>query len=138
MYRARLRSLQTKEPALKYSLEVKKSVRIDVSELTGVRYKALDDLLDGIFCAYLAYYFWHWGAERSWVVGDTENGYVVLPRCKLTNCKLDAAVLLLPEQQDLRCALGALLSHAQRGARFADGLAAFLKSASLPPCSANR
>lgn len=89
MYRARLRSLQTKEPALKFSPEVSKALSIDVSELTGVRYKILDDLVDGIFCAYLAYYFWHWGNERRWIIGDMNAGYVALPRCGLPNCQLD-------------------------------------------------
>ena len=71
-------SLQTKEPPLKFSPEVNKALSIDVSELTGVRYKVLDDLVDGIFCAYLAYYFWYWGEERCWVVGDMKDGYVTL------------------------------------------------------------
>jgi len=91
MYRARLRSLQTKDPALKLSPEVNKALSVDVSELTGVRYKVLDDLVDGIFCAYLAYYFWYWGEERCWVVGDTKDGYVTLPRCSLPNCLLNAS-----------------------------------------------
>jgi predicted RNase H-like nuclease len=59
------------------------------SELTGVRYKILDDLVDGIFCAYLAYYFWYWGDERCWIIGDTNDGYVGLPRCKLRHCRLN-------------------------------------------------
>lgn len=50
------------------------------------RCKALDDLPDGIFCSYLAYYFWYWGADRSWVVGDMDTGYVALPRCQLPHC----------------------------------------------------
>jgi len=33
-----------------------------------VKYKAFDDLLDGIFCAYLAYHFWQTGEEGCWVV----------------------------------------------------------------------
>jgi predicted RNase H-like nuclease len=88
MYRARLRSLQAKEPALKYSPEAMTAISIDVSTLTGTRYKVLDDLLDGIFCAYLAHYFWYWGEERCWVVGDMNDGYVNLPRCSLPNCQL--------------------------------------------------
>ncbi len=57
---------------------------------TGTRYKILDDLLDGIFCAYLAYYFWYWGHEGCRVVGDMETGYVTLPRCQLRDCPLTA------------------------------------------------
>ena len=89
MYRARVRSLQTKEPVLRFSPEVSKALSIDVSELTGVRYKILDDLVDGIFCAYLAYYFWYWGDDRRWIIGDMNDGYVALPRCGLPNCQLD-------------------------------------------------
>jgi len=59
---------------------------IDITDLTGAQYKPFDDLLDGILCAYLAYYFWYWGVEKSWVLGDIENGYVVLPRCPLKTC----------------------------------------------------
>jgi predicted RNase H-like nuclease len=89
MYRAKLRSLQMKEPALEFSAEVSKALSIDASELTGVRYKILDDLVDGIFCAYLAYYFWHWGNERRWIIGDMDDGYVAPPRCELSNCQLN-------------------------------------------------
>jgi predicted RNase H-like nuclease len=46
-------------------------------------YKQFDDLLDGILCAYLAYYYWYWGEEGSWVVGDLNTGYVTLPRRRL-------------------------------------------------------
>jgi predicted RNase H-like nuclease len=72
-----------------FSDGVNKALSVDVSELMGVRYKVLDDLIDGIFCAYLAYYFWYWGEERSWIVGDMIDGYVALPRCKLPNCRLN-------------------------------------------------
>jgi predicted RNase H-like nuclease len=87
MYRARLRFLQTLEPALKFAPDVQKTLNVDVPSLTGARYKALDDMLDGIFCAYLAYYFWYWGEERCTVVGDLNTGYVTLPRCSLPNCE---------------------------------------------------
>jgi predicted RNase H-like nuclease len=65
---------------------VSKAISADVADYSGIGYKTLDDLLDGIFCAYLAYYFWHWGEEECWVVGDTESGYVTLPRCQMRNC----------------------------------------------------
>jgi predicted RNase H-like nuclease len=92
MYRARLRSLQTREPQLKYSAEVRKAIGVDIADFTGTRYKALDDLLDGIFCAYLAYYFWYWGEEGCWVVGATGSGYVTLPRCQSRNCPLTSSI----------------------------------------------
>jgi predicted RNase H-like nuclease len=89
IYRARLLSLRAKVPLLEFSQEMKSLLNVDSEGLTGVRYKILDDLLDGIFCAYLAYYFWYWGDERSWVVGDLNNGYVSIPRCGLPSCQLN-------------------------------------------------
>jgi len=50
----------------------------------------LHDLLDGIFCAYPAYYFWYWGEEGCRVVGDMSTGYVTLPHCRLEHCKIEA------------------------------------------------
>ena len=88
IYRARLRSLECREPVLKFSPEVKKQIGIDITEFKGGRYKQFDDLLDGIFCAYLAYYFWYWGNEGCWVLGDLETGCVTLPKCHLPNCPL--------------------------------------------------
>jgi predicted RNase H-like nuclease len=81
VYRARLLSLRAKEPPLKFSSEVKKTLGVDMEDFARHRYKALDDLLDGIFCAYLAYYFWCWGRE---------NGCVSLPRCPLPGCRLNS------------------------------------------------
>jgi predicted RNase H-like nuclease len=94
IYRARLRSLECREPVLKFSPEVNKQIGIDIAEFKGAQYKHYDDLLDGIFCAYLAYYFWHSGEEGCWVVGDLETGYVTLPRCPLSNCPLHANAML--------------------------------------------
>jgi predicted RNase H-like nuclease len=86
IYRARLRSLECREPALKFSDDVRRQAGIDITEYKGTAYKQFDDLLDGIFCAYLAYYYWYWGEEGCWVVGDLETGYVTLPKCRLRNC----------------------------------------------------
>ena len=86
IYRARLLSLRAKEPALKFPVEVKNLLNVDSEGHTGVRYKILDDLLDGILCAYLAYYFWYWGDARCWIVGEMNTGYIMLPRCNLPYC----------------------------------------------------
>lgn len=100
MYRARLLSLRAKEPPLKFSPEVKETLNLDSEECTRGRYKQFDDLLDGIFCAYLAYYFWYWGAEWSWVVGDMNSGYVALPRCALPKCRLASAISERSSRED--------------------------------------
>jgi predicted RNase H-like nuclease len=88
IYRARLLSLRAKEPGLTLSSGVKKTINVAAEPCRGIKYKVLDDLLDGVFCAYLAYYFWYWGDERRWLVGDMTTGYVTLPRCTLPNCEL--------------------------------------------------
>jgi predicted RNase H-like nuclease len=88
IYRARLRSLECREPALQFSAEVHTRIGVDIAEHRGVKYKGFDDLLDGIFCAYLAYYFWRRGEEDCQVVGDPATGSVTIPKCQLANCPL--------------------------------------------------
>jgi predicted RNase H-like nuclease len=90
IYRARILSLRAKDPSLRFAPGVKKELRIDIEDCMGSRYKGFDDLLDGIFCAYLAYYFWHWGEDRCAVAGDLSTGYVTLPRCCLPNCEMES------------------------------------------------
>jgi predicted RNase H-like nuclease len=92
IYRARILSLRAKEPPLKFSAEVKNLLNIDSEGIAGVRYKLLDDLLDGIFCAYLSYHFWYWGADHTHMMGDTGTGYVLLPRCPLPSCEVNQSV----------------------------------------------
>ncbi len=89
IYRARLLSLRGKGPARKFSPEMKRALGVDIEDCTGARYKSFDDLLDGIFCAYLAYYLWHRGEEDCSVVGDPDSGCITLPRCALPNCELN-------------------------------------------------
>ncbi len=94
IYRARLLSLRAKKPPITFSPEVKKSLGVDIEDYQGTQYKALDDLLDGVFCAYLGYYFWYQGDEHCWVVGNMETGYVTLPLCRMHNCPLTAGIRL--------------------------------------------
>src|SRR3989442_12571416 len=53
IYRGRLRSLESREPVLKFSPEVNKQIGIDVTESKGERYIQFDDLLAAILRAYL-------------------------------------------------------------------------------------
>lgn len=46
---------------------------------TGKALKALEDKLDSIICAYVAAYWWYWGEQRNWVMGDRTSGYIVVP-----------------------------------------------------------
>lgn len=45
----------------------------------GKALKALEDKLDSIICAYVAAYWWYWGEQRNWVLGDRASGYIVVP-----------------------------------------------------------
>jgi len=47
---------------------------------TGKALKSCEDQIDALLCAYIAAYWWHWGRERSDVLGDTRRGYIVVPR----------------------------------------------------------
>jgi len=47
-------------------------------EVLGKEVSALD-LLDAIFCAYVAYYVWYWGPKRYEIYGDEKEGYIVVP-----------------------------------------------------------
>ena len=41
--------------------------------------KAVEDQLDSVVCAYVAAHWWYWGLARNQVLGDTENGYIIIP-----------------------------------------------------------
>src|SRR6202011_3447427 len=46
----------------------------------GPQLKALEDQLDAITCAYVAAHWWYWGLERNDVLGDSQSGYIVVPK----------------------------------------------------------
>lgn len=46
---------------------------------TGVALKAVEDQLDSLICAYVAAHWWCWGLMRNQVLGDREQGYIVVP-----------------------------------------------------------
>jgi pyridoxamine 5'-phosphate oxidase len=47
---------------------------------TGPALKALEDQLDAIMCAYVAAHWWFWGPERNEVLGNANDGYIVVPK----------------------------------------------------------
>ncbi len=59
---------------------IEKFFSIEISELRGRSLKHHEDLLDSIFCAYLAFYLWRWSWERSEMIGDLDHGYIVVPK----------------------------------------------------------
>lgn len=47
--------------------------------LTGKELKSIEDRLDSLLCAYVAAHWWYWGASKNLVLGNLEEGYIVIP-----------------------------------------------------------
>lgn len=45
----------------------------------GAALKAVEDQLDSLVCAYVAAHWWYWGTARNWVLGDRQQGYIIVP-----------------------------------------------------------
>jgi predicted RNase H-like nuclease len=73
-YRAAMATLQNADPPLVVPADFPTSV-------TSRGYKAWEDSLDAIACAYVAAFVWRWGmrAPHVRVFGDLEDGYIVVP-----------------------------------------------------------
>lgn len=50
-----------------------------LDSLGGKALKALEDRLDSLICAYVGAYWWYWGKEKNWVLGDRASGYIIVP-----------------------------------------------------------
>jgi predicted RNase H-like nuclease len=72
-YRAALATLAQADPPLQLGADVP-------TEATARSYKAWDDKLDAITCAYVALVAWRYGAAGLDVYGDTAGGYIVVPK----------------------------------------------------------
>ena len=69
--------LPTLEPALdKASL---KKIPVIADRLTGKELKTVEDKLDSLICAYVAAHWWYWGETKNMVIGDIDNGYIIIP-----------------------------------------------------------
>lgn len=58
-----------------------------ISELTlpelprsGALLKAAEDQIDAVLCAYIAAHWWYWGRAQNQVLGDAQDGYIVVPQ----------------------------------------------------------
>ena len=80
--RSYIRLLAETQPPLVMTEPLKALLTTDLGRLAGRALKSYEDTLDGLFCAYLAYYFWYWGWERNEVFGDVESGYILNPLLK--------------------------------------------------------
>lgn len=47
--------------------------------MKGKALKHYEDILDALVCAYLALYYWRWGAEKAEMIGNLETGYIINP-----------------------------------------------------------
>ncbi len=45
----------------------------------GCELKAVEDQLDAILAAYIAAHWWYWGRERNDVLGNSRQGYIIVP-----------------------------------------------------------
>ncbi len=69
-------------PNLEPSLDLKQRRQTELLPIlpfNGAALKAVEDRLDSLICAYVGAYWWYWGLERNWVLGDITTGYIVVP-----------------------------------------------------------
>ena len=66
------------EPAL--DLSTIKKIPAIPNKLTGKELKTIEDKLDSLLCAYIAAYWWYWGEAKNMVLGDLDNGYIIIPK----------------------------------------------------------
>jgi predicted RNase H-like nuclease len=66
------------------SLALAELLETYLDELRGRDLKYYEDQLDAVFCGYLAWLCWRWGAERNEMFGALADGYIVVPTA-LTN-----------------------------------------------------
>lgn len=75
-YQELLDSLRTGEPAMDASPILS---QFDPYGRKGKALKALEDLLDAVFCAYIGLHLWYWGKKGYRCFGDAQNGYILVP-----------------------------------------------------------
>lgn len=80
IFRRHLSTLASGATGLVQSPSLRKVLEQDLEILRGEQRKRYEDTLDAIFCAYLAWYCWRWGAERNDIFGTLEQGYIVVPK----------------------------------------------------------
>jgi predicted RNase H-like nuclease len=72
-YQCCLKKLSEENPSLKLPEDI---VEKKVKGMKGKRLKKYEDILDAIFCAYVAYYYWvH--PQKCKILGDMSQGYIV-------------------------------------------------------------
>ena len=79
LLRRHMASLHKLEPSLSSTRELKAILEGDLDTMTGRELKWHEDTLDALFCAYLAFHVWYWGAARNEMIGDLQTGYIINP-----------------------------------------------------------
>jgi len=74
-YQMHLKKLEKSNPALYLPEELTNK---DLSELKGKKLKEYEDILDSVFCGYIALYAWN-NPNKCKVFGDMEKGYILTP-----------------------------------------------------------
>jgi predicted RNase H-like nuclease len=75
-YRDLLAGLANADPPLR-GLDA--LLAIDLSELHGQRLREVEETLDAVTCAYVAWYAWWHGPQRQRVYGSVEMGHILVP-----------------------------------------------------------
>ena len=71
-----LRSLKEEEPALDSEAIL---AGVNVAKLSGRAFKRAEDLLDALFCAYIALHIWWHGPQGYRTFGGENSGFVLVP-----------------------------------------------------------
>ncbi|MEL6927272.1 MAG: DUF429 domain-containing protein, partial [Cyanobacteria bacterium J06600_6] len=66
------------EPAL--SLSTLEQIPEIAIKQAGRELKAIEDRLDSLLCAYVAAHWWYWGAAKNIVLGNLDEGFIIIPK----------------------------------------------------------
>jgi predicted RNase H-like nuclease len=66
-------------------------LQADPSQFKGHARKSFEDLLDALFCAYLAFHYWQHGPEAWQIFGSASQGYIANPAAPLSGLGAAAA-----------------------------------------------
>ena len=74
----------TADPPVLSTPALQAFISTGLENLSGRLLKDYEDAIDGLICAYLAYYYWRWRSSRTETFGAVGTGYIVNPSCSLT------------------------------------------------------
>ncbi len=86
-----IRGLRKAEPAI----YIHEQYFCETKQLRGSTFKAHEDFLDAILCAYIVYHAWYWGEQGDHgykIFGDPEGGYILVPNYKFWLTRVDRSL----------------------------------------------